>query len=84
VTSAPFRLVLALLALAFLQTRSCGFTPDDKKGEGEPCTRTSECEDSLECRGGVCMPIPDAGSEDAGADPDASIDAGDDAGLDGG
>jgi hypothetical protein len=48
-------LSIALVLLALLQTRSCGFTPVDRRGEGEACARTSECEAGLECRGGVCM-----------------------------
>lgn len=50
------RAVLALaMLLALADADSCGFTPDEGKDEGEPCTRTSECRGSLECRGGVCM-----------------------------
>lgn len=64
-SSGVFRAALALAALlALADSRSCGFTPDEGKDEGEPCTRTSECRDDLECRGGVCMaePVdPDAG-----------------------
>ncbi|HEY8429955.1 MAG TPA: hypothetical protein VIL20_16345 [Sandaracinaceae bacterium] len=73
---------LAALGLALALARSCGFSRDTK-GEGEPCTRTTECEVHLECRGGVCMRIvPDAGSSrdastpsDAAAPDAASVDA---------
>ena len=88
-TAAPIRLVLvaaAALALGFADADGCGYTPEDRKGEGEPCTRTDECASSLECRGGVCMPrtttVEDAGPGfDAGrGDLDAGRDAGHDAG----
>jgi hypothetical protein len=43
------------------------------KGAGEPCTRTSECEDDLVCASGVCREVSDAGEGDAGAS-DAGLD----------
>jgi hypothetical protein len=71
VTFGVLRAVLALgVVLALADSRSCGFTPDDGKDEGEPCTRTSECRTALECRGGVCM--TEAVEPDAGTPPDAS------------
>jgi hypothetical protein len=73
VTSVSFRLAFAFVAMVLLQERGCGFTPVEKKGEGEPCTRTTECEDGLDCRGGVCMPsIFDGSIRDASAPADAS------------
>lgn len=65
--------VLGLLStLGFAQARSCGYEPEPLKREGEPCTRTDECQSGLECRGGVCM----VEIVDAGTDPDAGSDAG--------
>ena len=86
---ASLRIALALcatLGLAMWQSDGCGYNPDPLKGEGEPCTRSSECEAVLSCRGGVCMredldagdPGFDAGREDSG------MDAGDGAVGDGG
>jgi len=79
------RIVLALgatLGLAMWQSDGCGYTPDPLKGPGEPCTRTSECEASLVCSGGVCMrERPDAGP---GFDAGVLVDAGSDASADGG
>lgn len=67
-------LLATSLALALTLARSCGFTPDDPKGEGEPCTRTTECDVLLECRGGVCMrDLPDGGGMDAAVPSDASV-----------
>ena len=73
------------MALGLIQDGGCGFREEPRKGEGEPCTRSSECELDLECRGGACRtPSFDAGApgEDAGLDaaidaqaPDASGDA---------
>lgn len=90
---ASLRIALALVAtlgLAMWQSDGCGYHPDPLKGEGEPCTRTSECEVTLSCRGGVCTsesidagdPVLDAGGEDSGSD--AGQDAGDGAIRDGG
>ena len=87
------RIALALaatLSLAMWQSDGCGYTPDPLKGEGEPCTRSSECQSTLACRGGVCMregfdagdPTLDAGGEDSGTD--AGEAAGDGAVGDGG
>ncbi len=83
------RIVLALVAtlnLAMWQTGGCGYTPDPLKGEGEPCTRSDECQSTLTCRGGVCMAIgldastlPDAGRPDSGPS-DSGMDSGADAG----
>jgi len=42
----------------------CGRDIVDKKLD-EPCTRTEQCEDGLECIAGVCRPVP---VEDAGVD----------------
>lgn len=58
---------------ALTQSQACGYEPDDRKGEGEPCTRSDECEIGLECRGGVCMI--------EGADAGPGIDGGFDAGV---
>lgn len=70
-TSVPFRVVLAFVALAW--ARSCGFTPGDQKNEGEPCTRSTECRVDLECIAGVCsVPRFDGGSLDASTPADAS------------
>ncbi|MCA9605765.1 MAG: hypothetical protein KC619_09230 [Myxococcales bacterium] len=81
--AAAIRLALACvatLALSLIQSRGCGYTPDPLKGEGEPCTRSSECESHLTCSGGVCRVV---GDFDAGDTPfDAGQDAGDDAGVD--
>lgn len=83
--AAPIRLVLAVVAtvaFGFADADGCGFTPDDLKGEGEPCTRSSECEAALECRGGVCMTeLPEG---DAGAPFDAGTDGGSATGPDAG
>jgi hypothetical protein len=79
VTVAPIRLALALgaaFALGLVQSDGCGYEPEERRRQGEPCTRSSECELGLECRGGVCMPDApaDAGRpRDAG--PDGSVDA---------
>lgn len=87
-SSGAFKVALALGAiLAFAETQSCGFTPDEQKDEGEPCTRTSECRDDLECRGGVCMveaididaSVPDASAPSDAGNPPVSADAGSDA-----
>ena len=74
----PIRLIfaaVAVLALGLVDADGCGYVPDELKGEGEPCTRSSECEAGLTCRGGVCMPEPppDGGTRDldAGGDEDA-------------
>jgi len=88
VAAAPIRIALALvatLAFAMLQDSGCGFTPEPLAGEGEPCTRDSECQSHLECRGGTCRTRGgfDAGSFDAGGPRDAGADAGSDGGLDG-
>ncbi|HJL18061.1 MAG TPA: hypothetical protein RMH99_20525 [Sandaracinaceae bacterium LLY-WYZ-13_1] len=97
-TSAAPRLALALggvLALAWAQSDGCGYDPVEPKQEGEPCTRSSECDVGLTCRGGVCMSedderdagtrdagLRDAGLRDAGGDePDGGPDDGG-AGLD--
>jgi hypothetical protein len=57
------RLLLLSFCLLWL---GCGrdITP---KNIDEPCTRTSQCSVGLECKAGVCMPLPDAGV-DGGAD----------------
>lgn len=78
--AAPIRLALALVAgfaFAMLQDSGCGFTPEPLAGEGEPCTRDSECQSHLECRGGTCRTRGgfDAGSFDAGGPQDAGSDA---------
>lgn len=72
----------AVFSLAFFQSDGCGYSPDPKKGVGEACTRSDECEVGLACRGGVCRGELDAGGglPDAGGGlPDASpgFDAGD-------
>lgn len=87
------KLALAFVCSAHLLLGSesgCG-GGSDKKGAGEPCTRTSQCMGDLVCTAGMCS-LPsedggrddagpsDAGSTDAGAAPDASIDAGSDGG----
>ena len=56
------------LTLAMQSSGGCGRVPDEPRGEGEPCTRTSECRSPLTCRGGVCM---QPGSDDAGPGEDA-------------
>jgi hypothetical protein len=38
------------------------------KAEGEPCTRTNECQTGLVCSGGTCRLGGDAGSDGSGAD----------------
>ncbi len=83
---------LAVLASMMFQSDGCGYEPDPLKGVGEPCTRSTECQSDLSCRGGVCRapepvfdagppPTFDAGGRDAGrdaGDPDAGDpDAGD-------
>ncbi|MGE0788846.1 MAG: hypothetical protein AB7S26_24445 [Sandaracinaceae bacterium] len=72
-------MALGLTTLALLQSSDgCGSLPPDEKGEGEPCTRTTECRFPLQCRGGVCMRDAfDAGSLDAGGTDAGSSDAGD-------
>ena len=75
------RVALAFVALGFFSGRSCGFTPDDGKGEGEPCTRSSECQTFLVCRAGVCATESDFDAGwppyDAGGPFDAGpVDAG--------
>lgn len=73
------------LTLALLQSRGgCGgYEPEPRKGAGEPCTRSDECQSHLECRGGVCMD-PFEPVEDSGVDPLDSGVAPADAGLDAG
>lgn len=64
--------------MVLAQARGCGFTPGEQKGEGEACTRSSECDVLLECRGGVCMrERPDAGMDAGRLEPrfDAGLDA---------
>jgi hypothetical protein len=46
---------------------SCGGEVATPKHAGEPCTRTSECESTLVCGGGVCR-LPGDASTDASAD----------------
>jgi hypothetical protein len=53
------------LAAVFCMGPSCG-TRGDRRGEGEPCTRTRDCEDGLVCIGGECRVPPDAGTADGG------------------
>lgn len=82
--AATIRLAMALatvVSLAFFQSDGCGYSPDPKKGEGEPCTRSDECQVGLACRGGVCRGDVDSGPGfDAGDGlPDASFDASADA-----
>ncbi len=78
--------LIALAAIfALLQTDDgCGAVTDPEKGEGEACTRTSECRFPLECRGGVCRsssepfdagPGMDAGRRDAGDEDAGAQDA---------
>ncbi|MCB9597205.1 MAG: hypothetical protein H6719_31060 [Sandaracinaceae bacterium] len=72
---------LAAFALTLLQSRGCGYTPDPAKGEGEPCTRSTECQSDLTCSGGVCRrPGLDAGpsGSDAGANDAGPLDDGGD------
>ena len=52
--------------LPLLQAQSCGF--EASRDLGEPCTRSSDCEDDLICSAGVCN------SRDAGVQDDASVD----------
>ncbi len=64
-----------LAAVALADARSCGFTPADGKGEGEPCNRSAECNAGLECLAGVCSGAFDSGPPDtfdAGTPEDAS------------
>lgn len=67
---------LLLIAMALpLSMGSTGCsTASARKGPGEPCTRSSECEASLACAVGICRSdvdagpsVPDAGAGDAGA-----------------
>ncbi|MGB5192804.1 MAG: hypothetical protein WBN70_07465 [Polyangiales bacterium] len=57
--------VLCVLMLLPVWLAGCGvnFPP---KQQDEPCTRTSQCEEGLECSAGVCQPSADAGV-DAGS-----------------
>jgi len=83
VTVAPIRLALALsatLAVGLVQSDGCGYEPSGLKQRGEPCTRTSECDVGLECRGGVCR--SDEPPSDAGRPRDGGLDAATDAGPD--
>jgi hypothetical protein len=58
---------LALVSSLTLSMGSTGcLVARGTKGPGEPCTRTSECEDGLECASGVCLEVDDAGPTDAG------------------
>ena len=65
---------LAVFALSMFQSGGCGYEPEPSKGEGEACTRTTECQSHLSCRGGVCA------STDSELDAGPFIDAGRDAG----
>ncbi|GAB4216907.1 MAG: hypothetical protein OHK0013_43930 [Sandaracinaceae bacterium] len=73
----PLRAVLSLLGIAAVVatavlssgSNGCRLTSEGK-GEGEPCVRTSECEDDLVCASGVCREAGDAGAGDAGLDGD--------------
>ncbi|MEQ8455724.1 MAG: hypothetical protein RLO52_30605 [Sandaracinaceae bacterium] len=73
-----------VLAFALLQSEGgCGgYEPEPRKGEGDPCTRTDECQSHLECSGGVCRepfePELDSGLRDSGAAPsDSGVDPAD-------
>lgn len=55
-------------AVILLAARGCG-GGSGQKVEGEPCTRSNECAEGLDCRGGVCRGPRDAASnEDSGGD----------------
>jgi hypothetical protein len=61
-------LVIAVCGLLSLGAQSsCGGEVAAPKHEGEPCTRTSECESALICGGGVCR-VPGDASTDASTD----------------
>lgn len=66
-------LVAGVLHVA-LGAYACGDPVGGAKGEGEPCTRTSECQLDLTCTGGVCRRAGDGGGpRDAGDRFDATI-----------
>jgi hypothetical protein len=72
------KLALALVCSAHLLLGSeggCG-GGGDKKGEGEPCTRTSQCMRDLVCTGGMCSLSSDGGRRDAGRADAGARDAG--------
>ncbi len=69
-------LAVAVFAFVLLGTRSCGSEIGDKEA-GEPCTRTSECEEELQCVGGTCTAnVVDAGIDDADVDDADAVDSG--------
>ncbi|UJR86488.1 hypothetical protein [Sandaracinus amylolyticus] len=80
---AALRLGAIALVAGVLHVGLGGYACSDietAKGEGEPCTRSSECAIGLECIGGVCRgadagPPRDAGSGDAGSEDAGSRDA---------
>lgn len=59
------RLAVVLAWSLLLLGETCGTDIDDKRA-GEPCTRASECEEGLTCRGGICTEPPEDGGVDAG------------------
>jgi len=71
------RAVVVLVAFSALRDPSCG-TNTTAGGPNAPCTRTSDCESTLSCIGGMCaqadaapqaQPARDAGASDgSGAD----------------
>lgn len=78
---------VAVLSFALIQADDgCGYEEPPRRGLGEPCTRTTECEFDLVCSGGVCMAAETDAGMDAGSDAgmDAGSDAGDDASVDAG
>jgi hypothetical protein len=56
---------LMIVGVVALLAGGCGVTRESGRREGEACTRTSECMNGLECRGGVCASV-DAGRADGG------------------
>lgn len=50
----------ALTVPMLLGNTGCG-GEDLRKGVGEPCTRSSECDEALVCTRGVCQSQPDGG-----------------------
>ncbi len=56
------RLAVVLAWSSLLLGETCGTDIGDKRA-GEPCTRSSECEEGLTCAGGICKSPEDGGAD---------------------
>jgi hypothetical protein len=61
--------LLLAVVLGMPADLSCG-TDTQSVGPNGPCQRNSDCENGLECNGGLCV-SPDASASDVTSTPDA-------------